>query len=1149
MTQATTMTLPQPSLDLLCKHLDGLSSDNLSIRKSTEEQFNSVWLEHRNSDKLLASLCQVLLKDSNSNEMVQRRILAAILFRRMAFKSSGEQNDTSDTSIKMSNILWNTLNESSKKTCQASLLEAMYKDQNPQVKVYISDAIAEICRIIFITKEEWPELLTHLSQLISCPDENLHFCVLNILSTIPEIIAKAPQQLVQTIMTFLVTKLNQSSTSRKDLIVKAVDAIVNIFVESHKVIGGMQAMTTLIPMMWEAIQRSLSPINATDQVLTWHKNAISSLIKLAESSPKAFRPILQNLLDTTQAQFSNLDNEDIKSLRHEYVELVITLCECGPSIMAKKQQILVSDFVLGLFKMLACLQDDADVMQEWANQEDSHQEDDNDEDYAVAEQALDRISCALGCEQLLFLFISILEKLVPSNDWKQRHAAMMAISCIAEGVESYLGKHLNALLEHFVFPLTKDQHPMVRYSAAHALGQLSTDFGTMLTSKFHAEFFHYMLPLLLDNRWPRVQAHTAAAFINFINEMESTILKPYLDTVMPALFQCLNSARKDVQENAISTIATIAETCGQDFSPYYSTIMPPLLNVTSEILSSQYNLNPSTQNERKSTFPSRCIEAISIISAAVGKELFSPHAHQVIQLLTFLQDIPNLTDDDPIHEFLPSAWYRVCSAIGDAFLPYLDKVLVPLIRKAQISPKFNIIDESEMDDEEYAEGWYFYDLHGKKIAIHTSSLEEKADAIEHIGYYANTLGALFAPHCPSLLDMLIPVLKFAYHERVQIATARDLSYILDCMNKADPASAISIWYEKIAPALISGMTSSSNSDDVTHAIIASINSCFNIVGIQGITQHDFLSKFIQQLVVQMMSVSKMIKANPDKDDEDDQYQDIDDQSAIEDGDYLLYIVSEMTNCLTTIMKLLPDHKPILTCLLEGKVIPFYGFLLSNPKHDSSLRHDALCFFDALIEYFGPDALRLTSQYLRSMTAYLMDSDPSVMQAAIYGIGVCAKYGKTAFQSICIESIPILTGFLSSNPAEEFNLAKENAISSLSKIVLAFPNNVDLNSLLPVWLANLPVTQDEDEYESVYSFFTMLLEHRHAYIMANIQKAFYLSCRILAILLTKKVNKDVLDRLISASKTLFIPQLPQMEPAWQSLKDDEKRVITDARIFT
>lgn len=75
-----------------------------------------------------------------------------------------------------------------------------------------------------------------------------------------------------------------------------------------------------------------------------------------------------------------------------------------------------------------------------------------------------------------------------------------------------------------------------------------------------------------------VQSHAAAALVNFCEEAEKEVLEPYLDQLLTALLQLLRNPKRYVQEQALSTIATIADSAEQAFARYYDVLMPLLFN-------------------------------------------------------------------------------------------------------------------------------------------------------------------------------------------------------------------------------------------------------------------------------------------------------------------------------------------------------------------------------------------------------------------------------------------------------------------------------------------------------------------------------------------------------------------------------------------
>jgi hypothetical protein len=83
-----------------------------------------------------------------------------------------------------------------------------------------------------------------------------------------------------------------------------------------------------------------------------------------------------------------------------------------------------------------------------------------------------------------------------------------------------------------------------------------------------------------------VHSHAASALINFCEGVERDTLIPYLDAIVARLLRLLNPSNdpgvivhKYVQEQAITTLAMVADASETTFGTHYPTIMPLLLNV------------------------------------------------------------------------------------------------------------------------------------------------------------------------------------------------------------------------------------------------------------------------------------------------------------------------------------------------------------------------------------------------------------------------------------------------------------------------------------------------------------------------------------------------------------------------------------------
>lgn len=201
---------------------------------------------------------------------------------------------------------------------------------------------------------------------------------------------------------------------------------------------------------------------------------------------------------------------------------------------------------------------------------------------------MDRLANKLGGQTLLPPTFNWLPRMMSSTAWRDRHASLMAISAISEGCNEGMIGELDKVLE-LVLPSLRDPHPRVRWAACNALGQMSTDFAGTMQENYHQVVIPAIIPVLAAKE-PRVQSHAAAALVNFCEEAEKEVLEPYLDNLLSHLLSLLESPKRFVQEQALSTIATVADSAEAAFSKYYDTLMPLLFNVLREEQSKEYRL-------------------------------------------------------------------------------------------------------------------------------------------------------------------------------------------------------------------------------------------------------------------------------------------------------------------------------------------------------------------------------------------------------------------------------------------------------------------------------------------------------------------------------------------------------------------------------
>jgi hypothetical protein len=175
-----------------------------------------------------------------------------------------------------------------------------------------------------------------------------------------------------------------------------------------------------------------------------------------------------------------------------------------------------------------------------------------------------------------------------------------------------------------------------------------------------------------------VQAYAAAAMVNFSECAKKEHLAPYLDLLFERLMTILNTGKRYAQEQAITTLATIADSSGDQFIRYYPSIMPLLLNVLTQATEKEFRM-----------LRGKTMECATLIALAVGKPIFAVDAPAFIQILKLIQS-SIVEADDPQASYLLSAWARVCKVLGSDFTPFLEDVIPPLLLTADLKPEFSI---------------------------------------------------------------------------------------------------------------------------------------------------------------------------------------------------------------------------------------------------------------------------------------------------------------------------------------------------------------------------------------------------------------------------------------------------------------------------
>ncbi|KAM3086381.1 importin subunit beta-3 [Clarireedia jacksonii] len=1066
--------LPPDAHAELAQLLSALQSPDNNVRAQAEDHLANNWTATK-PEMLLMGLVEHI---HGSNDATTRSF-ASVIFRRIASKSRKLDNNNTIE-------LFLALPREQAHAIRSKLLEALGAEKETTVRNKIGDAVAEIAREYSDNSEQWPEILGVLSTLSMSTVAGQREIAYRIFATTPGIIEKQHED---TVLSAFTRGFKDDNTAVR---LAAMDAFASFFSSLNK--KSQVKYYALIPEVLSVLP-PLKEAQDSDSLAT----AMISLMNLAEVAPKMFKPLFNNLVTFCIGLIQ--DKEFTDSARQNALELMATFADYAPG-MVKKDPSFTSDMITQCLSLMTDIGADDDDAAEW-NASDDMDPEESDLNHVAGEQCMDRLANKLGGSVILAPTFNWLPRMMLSDAWRDRHAALMAISAISEGCRDLMIGELNKVLE-LVVPALRDPHPRVRWAGCNALGQMSTDFAGTMQEKYHQVVVPAIIPVLKSPE-PRVQAHAAAALVNFCEEAEKTTLEPYLDDLLTNLFQLLQSEKRYVQEQALSTIATIADSAEAAFSKYYDTLMPLLFNVLQQESTKELRL-----------LRAKAMECATLIALAVGKERLGGDAMNLVQLLATIQQ--GIVDpDDPQAQYLMHCWGRMCRVLGSDFLPFLPSVMPPLMELARAKADIQLLDdEDDVEAVQQQEGWELVPLKGKVIGIKTSTLDDKHMAIELLVVYAQVLEGAFAPYVAEVMENIaLPGLAFFFHDPVRVVSAKCVPQLLNSYKKAfgvESSQLQGLWNGTIIKIL--EVLSAEPAIDT----LAEMYQCFyesvEVMGKNCLSEqhmqlfmdsaHSALEDYKDRVVVRAEERAEANREEGDEESEEVLF-------AIEDDQTLL---SDMNKAFHCIFK---NHGPAFLPSWERLQTTYASFLISE---DPTQRQWGLCIIDDVLEFCGELSWKYSESIMKPLIAGCQDPAPANRQAAAYGIGVAAQKGGPQWSQFVGGAIELLFNAtqVPNARADDDVYATENACAAIAKVLHFNPTNVpNPQQVINAWIDTLPVVNDEEAAPYAYAFLSQLIEQQNPAVTSQAPKVFAFVAQALE---AETLQGATANRIVETTKALL-----------------------------
>lgn len=962
--------------------------------------------------------------------------------------------------------LWPAWGKENQEPFCEQLLKCASEEQNPLLRKRLADVIAEVARCTIDAdtgRQTWTGVMQFLELCTTSDNAKLRETGMMLIENVPSIFGCDQSRYMTGIKHMFQTSLLYAAES--SVRTAAVRAYVAFMCDNEDDDKVLRSLSDQIPAVIKVCQHVVATEDDDDVPL-------QCLCDLATSVPKTLQPHLQDIFTLCAATVADKEKDD--SYRHSSLEVMVTMCESATNIVKKKAHNFIPTLLEQCLSLMTELSDDDG---EWLACDNA--DDDNDEENAgIGEFSLDRISCSLGGKVVLGPFLQIVPRLIQdTQNWKNRHAGVMGLSTVGEGCKRQMEPMIEQIVDSVV-PFLQDPHPRVRYAACNAIGQMSTDFAPTLQKKCHAKVVDGLCALLVDLTCPRVSAHAGAALVNFSEDCPKAIITLYLPQMMEKLEfvlentfkQLLDSGKKLVLEQVITTIASVADAAQDQFVTFYDRLIGPL----------KYILQNSNVDDLK-TLRGKTIECISLIGLAVGKEKFVKDANEIMEMLLASQtQFESCAADDPQVSYMISAWARICKILGDQFATYLPLVMPPVMKAAAFKPDVTVVDDEDAAEQQEDRDWRFVSLGDQKMfGIKTSGLEDKATACEMLVCYAKELKSAFSPYVESVTELMLPLLKFMFHDSVRSAAADCLPCLLECAKDRGAHFRLQLW-QAILPAFKEAIEAE-HDKDVLADQLHGIAQCVEELGAEIVTAADVevISSIVNQQMVEYEERRReREKGNKDEDeDEDDAADALNEEIEEETG-----VLARISDIIHSVFQVFGER---FVPYFE-RLQPHFAPLLDARRYFGE-RQWTICIFDDFIEYGGEVSVRYQGTFYGPMLAALSDNFPEVRQAAAYGFGIMGQCGGPSYAQACAGALPHLANMISqpdSRSTEESIAATENAISAVAKILKHNSSMIDVNAVIPTFISWLPIWDDTDEAPYVYGYFADLVESNNPLVLGE-----------------------------------------------------------------
>jgi importin-5 len=1071
-------------------HVRTILSKSLSSNNEERNHHESLYFQllSENPSSLLIALISVF-RDQSS----EVRTLSAILLKKLISPSSSA---------------WSSLSGDSLALAKPSLLEVLGLQTEPKIVELLAEAVGLLGVSVLTAqgqKGSWPELLPFVFAAVQAGAG----------------LRRAGLYILKAMFPYMFEELMKAASEIKGLFLLALQD--NDYLTRLACLAAMTALITVADTKESMVFAELVPdmLRSVDFILERNAysgtKAIETMTELVQSEPKLFKTSFALVIELAQHLCTKPSSDaGLKSL---CLEFSVSLSERIP-VQIQRAPSLGTTLLSLIFEMMVNV--DSDVDDSWKVPEEGFCEKDEEEggsldiDYTkVGRKLLSRLVDSVGDAYLLQPCLSSIHSaLSSSGDWRVVYAGLMALSEVLQYVEDE-----NKLAEAFpiIHAQLANEACKIRYAAFHVLGQLCEDHGPDFQKKHHEVIVPRLVAGLRDPV-PRVLAHACAAITNFVEHIGSSLALQYAQVFVPLLMGFLNTRCPSiVVENTCTCLAAIASEVGEGFKGFYFPVLTLLMEKFDTYKDDKYKV-----------LLGRLVECVTLMSKAVGKQVFQPYADRVVSLMRYLQE--SGSSNEELTGYLLNGWERVCELLGEDFALFADSIVPSILKMLSSSVEMS----TSSSPSHFVEMALAVD---QKKKFSTTETENKELGLQALYTFVEELGERYLKFVEQTVLVALPLLDFTLNESVRAAAAMLLSVLVGIVHVQNPVKAVLLaktFIEAIWKAIDDEYTNETLVDELQaiREIISSIKTPFlSLAEVKALGE--------RSLKILENSLENRIKTKEDSDDENDE-------------GFQEYTKKEEDNLHTAISEvfgvLFRTHKELCLEIVEflcGKVFPR---LLGENTRDED--HKFVIFvIDDIIEFLGQDLVaEKWSSFGEVLVRFSADPHDAVRQAAVYGLGVFAANSRSAgfeqWAVLLLQKLEQAIIFPVGKSAKTHGHARDNAIASMGKVISFHSQTINLDVVVPAWLGLLPLRFDKIEARNVTDLIARLaVEQPEVIFGRDLKNLRSVVCLLADALDTKFVKESTVPKIKEALKRLQTSGGPELESVWAGLNESQRGKIS------